>query len=126
MLLEELLLEIWLIRVSDRMFTRLGIEYDVIRQMGRWNGDVMMNAYITNLPWAAIRSLAGFPEAPGSFLLKRHLEPPNDLQFQIFPQIEHWEKQIEKNDLCNATKGHLKLLKFLRIVILQVYFFIVM
>lgn len=96
------------------------MDYDVIRQAGRWNGDVMMNAYITNLPWSAIRSLADFPTTPGSYFLKRFVEPPNKLKLLIFPELEDWERELEKNTtLCMATKGHINLLKHLRTVLLQ-------
>lgn len=91
------------------------MEYDVIRQMGRWNGDVMMNAYITNLPWSAIRTLAGFPGTPGSYFLKRYVEPPIELKLLI-----ELENNLENNStFCNATKGHINLLKHLRTVLLQ-------
>ena len=42
-----------------------------IRRAGRWNTDAMTGAYLTYLPCAFMRSIAGFPkEGKGYFLLR--------------------------------------------------------
>ncbi len=106
--------------VAARKLADAGVEYDVIRQMGRWSGDVMMNHYLTGLPWGAIRSIAGFPTIAGSFFLPRAaLEPPPELLLKVFPQVEDWEEELRDANICMATTGHLKLLRYLRKVLIQ-------
>ncbi len=93
-----------------------GVAYDVIRQMGRWNGDAMLN-----LPRPAIGTLAGFSDRPGTYHLKRAcLDPPTKLSALVFPQVGYWETELKDDpSICSTTKGHWALLKWLRVVISQ-------
>ncbi|KAL9935336.1 hypothetical protein V8E36_005684 [Tilletia maclaganii] len=66
--------------------------------------------------------MAGFHPDGGTYYLPRDtLEPPKDLQLQIFPQIEQWQARIDKGEI-STTGGadkFLRLLVHLRRVLLQ-------
>jgi len=76
--------------------------------------------------------MAGFGTKPGKFYLPRanHV-PPLTLQQQVFPWVEQWEERVrllrqgkvwsegglDQEDL--ALEGFIKLIKYLRVVLLQ-------
>jgi hypothetical protein len=77
-----------------------------------------------------MRTMAGFREKRGSFYLPRaKIDPPESLQRQLWPEIDGWlakyeefnpratDNAVERPDLAGA--GFLRLLKYLRVVILQ-------
>jgi hypothetical protein len=103
-----------------------------ISQAGRWNQSVLCQAYLTHLPRQFMRIAAGFSGASGDYYLTRAaFEPPDTLQRQLWPWIEEWEARFEararrcrwaqggldEDDL--AGDGFLKLMRRLRIVLLQ-------
>jgi hypothetical protein len=103
-----------------------------ISQAGRWNQSVLCQAYLTHLPRQFMRIAAGFSGTPGDYYLTRAAyEPPDVLQRQLWPWIEEWEARFEararrcrwaqggldEDDL--AGDGFLKLMRRLRIVLLQ-------
>lgn len=103
-----------------------------ISQAGRWNQSVLCQAYLTHLPRQFMRIVAGFSGTSGDYFLTRAAyEPPDALQRQLWPWIEEWEPRFEararrcrwarggldEDDL--AGDGFLKLMRRLRIVLLQ-------
>lgn len=94
------------------------------RRLGRWNNQAMEGCYLSSIPREAVRSLAGFPPKLKSFFLKRAaLDPPEELQRMIFPQLDsllfkHKKKHADIDD-SRACLGFLELLQFMRVVILQ-------
>jgi hypothetical protein len=103
-----------------------------ISQAGRWNQSVLCQAYLTHLPRQFMRIAAGFSGTSGDYYLTRATyEPPDALQRQLWPWIEEWEARFEararrcrwaqggldEDDL--AGDGFLKLMRRLRIVLLQ-------
>jgi hypothetical protein len=93
-----------------------------IRRLGRWNTSAMEGCYLSQLPREAMRVLAGFPSSPGSFFLKRaQVNPAEELQSLVFPQVEHWlTRQHENTAEQNiAAGGFLLLLKTMRAIVLQ-------
>ena len=99
-----------------------GASEDQIRRLGRWNNQSMENCYLTSLPREAIRSLAGFPPAQGSFFLPRAtVEPPDSLKRLIFPAIEPTLEKISSGAFQDSipARGFLELLDRCRTVILQ-------
>jgi hypothetical protein len=117
-------------RQAARHAELAGVAESQIRRAGHWNLDVMTNAYIDGLPLEFIRSMAGFRKEGGSFFLPRaRITPPDALQRQIWPEVDHWiakyaaynskakDNGVERSD--KAGMGHLLLLKHLRVVILQ-------
>jgi hypothetical protein len=103
-----------------------------ISQAGRWNQSVLCQAYLTHLPRQFMRVVAGFSASSGDYFLARAAhEPPYELQKQLWPWIEEWESRFEaracrrrwaqggldEDDL--AADGFLKLLRRLRVVLLQ-------
>ena len=103
-----------------------------ISQAGRWNQSVLYQAYLTHLPRQFMRIVAGFSGTPGDYFLPRALyEPPAALQRQLWPWIEEWEPRFEArarrcqwaqgglDDDDLAGDGFLKLMRRLRIVLLQ-------
>ena len=103
-----------------------------IARAGLWTGSSMVQSYLTGLPLQFIRSMAGFGTKPGKFYLPRanHV-PPLTLQQQVFPWVEQWEERVrllrqgkvwsegglDQEDL--ALEGFIKLIKYLRVVLLQ-------
>lgn len=103
-----------------------------ISQAGRWNQSVLCQAYLTHLPRQFMRIVAGFSSTPGDYFLPRAAcEPPAALQRQLWPWIEEWEPRFEArtrrrrwaqgglDDDDLAGDGFLKLMRRLRIVLLQ-------
>ncbi|OWZ01331.1 LOW QUALITY PROTEIN: hypothetical protein PHMEG_00027304 [Phytophthora megakarya] len=82
----------------------------------------MEKCYLTSLPREAMRTLAGFEPARGSFYIARaSLDPPELVQKQIFPLVEEWKLKLDQGS-CEQTiaaGGFLDLLQYLRTVILQ-------
>lgn len=90
--------------------------------------DALSGSYLEKtLPLEAIRALAGFvPPQKGTLYWPRNsLTPPESLQKKIFSWIENGERQIKEliEEKIEKTEfsgiGFLKLLKYLRVVILQ-------
>jgi hypothetical protein len=92
----------------------------------------MSQSYLTGLPLQFLRAMAGFGTEPGRFCLPRaNYVPPSTLQRQIWPWLEQWEARVvlfkegkgvqdgglEQRD--QALEGFIKLMKYLRIVLLQ-------
>jgi hypothetical protein len=107
-----------------------GAQETQIRRAGRWNTDAMMGAYLSYLPRAFIRSIAGFPkEGKGYFLSRAHETPPPALCSKIWPEADAWLERMEayrpdrpdnkvvRLDL--AGSGFLRLLCALRVILLQ-------
>jgi len=103
-----------------------------ISQASRWNQSVLCQAYLTHLPRQFMRIVAGFSGSPGDYFLARAVqEPPAALQSQLWPWIEEWELRFEArarrcqwaqgglDDDDLAGDGFLKLMRRLRIVLLQ-------
>ena len=93
-----------------------------IRRAGRWNAEKMEGCYLTTLPKKAIRALAGFNAGGGGFYLRRDmLMPPAALVNKVFEQAERWEAAFLPKDIEQdiAGQGFLRLLKELRVVLLQ-------
>ena len=93
---------------------------------------MLCQAYLTHLPREFLRIVAGFSSSSGDYYLARAAhEPPYTLQKQLWPWIEEWEPRFEararrcswaqggldEDDL--AADGFLKLLRHLRVVLLQ-------
>ncbi|KAM7186580.1 Transcriptional activator of glycolytic enzymes domain containing protein [Rhypophila sp. PSN 637] len=109
-----------------------GTSLTQISQAGRWNASVLCKAYLTHLPRQFMRIVAGFSGTAGDYFLTRAVhEPPAALQRQLWPWIEAWEQRFEArarrkrwsegglDDDDLAGDGFLKLLRRLRVVLLQ-------
>jgi hypothetical protein len=105
-----------------RMADLAGASEAQIRRLGRWNNEVTEKCYLTSLPREAMRTLAGFEPAKGSYFLARaHADPPLGLQEKVFPQIQGWQTSLNAGE-CEQTiaaGGFLELLQYLRVVLLQ-------
>lgn len=83
----------------------------------------MATHYLSRLPRAFMRAVAGFPQTPGNYYLKRgYAVPPDALVSKIWPWVDEalamYERgDIKKVDLCGIE--FLRLLKKLRVVFLQ-------
>jgi hypothetical protein len=119
-------------RVGAQNAETYGSSLAQISQVGRWNQSVLCQAYLTHLPREFMRIVAGFSPTAGDYYLARAAhEPPYTLQKQLWPWIEEWEPRFEararrqnwaqggldEDDL--AGDGFLKLMRRLRIVLLQ-------
>lgn len=109
---------------SVRWMDEEDVSNDQQRRAGRWNCDRMVGSYLNTLPKQSMRALAGFySKTAGNFYLARAtIEPPEELQKLIFPEIEYWlgafaQKKVQKDI---AGPNFLNLLKYLRVVLLQV------
>src|SRR5436305_11011395 len=90
----------------------------------------MTSVYLSYLPRAFIRSIAGFPQEGKGYFLPRACEtPPAALCLKIWPEVDVWLERMkayrpEKADnevvrLDLAGSGFLRLLRALRVVLLQ-------
>jgi hypothetical protein len=93
-----------------------------LRRAGRWGTGVMDGCYLTTLPRITMPALAGFPTNQGSFWLPCYcVQPPEALLETFFPELDHWLERFQRDEVeCDiAGQSFLKLLKGLRVVILQ-------
>jgi hypothetical protein len=117
-------------RQAARHAELAGVEKSQIRRAGHWNSDSITNSYLSCLPRKFMRTIAGFREERGGFYLPRaKVDPPEALQRQIWPEIDGWLQKyaefdphavnnaVERPNLAGA--GFLRLLKYLRRIILQ-------
>ena len=115
---------------SARLAELDGVPETQIRRAGRWNTDKMTGAYLSYLPRAFIRSIAGFPkEGKGYFLPRARETPPEALCSKIWPEADAWLQRMEayrpnraENEVVRldlAGSGFLRLLRVLRVVLLQ-------
>lgn len=119
-------------RVGAQNAETYGTSLAQISQAGRWNQSVLCQAYLTHLPREFMRIVAGFSRTAGDYFLARAAHwPPYDLQKQLWPWVEEWELRFEaraqrrtwvqggldEDDL--AADGFLKLVRHLRVVLLQ-------
>ena len=103
-----------------------GVSKESCDRVGHWSNTSRTGAYTNDcIPWEAVRALAGF--SPTNLLHTNPREsviPPEELQLLIFPQLEQSFQQIDdfviaKNETELAGRSWLRLLKWMRIVILQ-------
>jgi hypothetical protein len=119
-------------RVGAQNAETYGTSLAQISQAGRWNQSVLCQAYLTHLPREFLRVVAGFSRTAGDYYLARAAhDPPYALQKQLWPWIEEWEPRFEaRARRCNwqqggldeddlAADGFLKLVRRLRVVLLQ-------
>ncbi|RLN80271.1 hypothetical protein BBJ28_00022176 [Nothophytophthora sp. Chile5] len=94
-----------------------------IRRAGHYPASAVLIPSRTTVPMDAIRSAAGFSTEDDAALLPRAaVAPPEDLQKQLFPQIEEWSPRLDSRNAETqdmAAVGFCKLLKELRVVLLQ-------
>ncbi|CAD6948807.1 unnamed protein product, partial [Tilletia controversa] len=93
-----------------------------IRRAGRWSVEKMQGCYLTGLPRESMRAMAGFSIHPGGFFLPRGTTTPSkSLQQQIFSGVGDILLQVETGKLERdlAAQGFLKLLQYLRVVLIQ-------
>lgn len=68
-------------RKSGARLELAGVSEDQIRRLGNWNNQAMEGAYLSAIPFSAIRGIAGFPPHDRSYFLPRALiVPPEELQ----------------------------------------------
>jgi hypothetical protein len=108
----------------------LGVPEAEIRRAGRWNNDVMTSVYLSNLPRRFMRAIAGWPQEGRGYFLPRAQETPEEaLCSRIWPGVDVWMERMEAYDparddnevvrLDLAGSGFLRLLRVLRVVLLQ-------
>jgi hypothetical protein len=91
-----------------------------------------VQSYLTGLPLQFLRAMAGFGTEAGRFFLPRaNYEPPDSLQRKIFPWLEGWEARTSQfkqgrpmklgglDEVDTSLEGFIKLMKYLRVVLLQ-------
>jgi hypothetical protein len=107
-----------------------GVSESQIRRAGRWNTDAMTGVYLSYLPRGFIRSIAGFPQEGKAYFLPRAQETPEEaLCTHIWPETDVWLQRMEAyhpdrtdNEVVRldlAGSGFLRLLRALRVVLLQ-------
>ena len=115
---------------NDIDFGSVCIIIQQIRRAGRWKTDAMTGAYLSYLPRAFMRSIAGIPkEGKGSFLPRAQEVPEEALCSRIWPETDVWLRRMETyhpdrtdNEVVRldlAGSGFLRLLRALRVILLQ-------
>jgi hypothetical protein len=107
-----------------------GVSEAQIRRAGRWNTDAMTGVYLSYLPREFMRSIAGFPQRGNAYFLPRAQEMPDEaLCTRIWPETDVWLERMEAyhpdradNEVVRldlAGSGFLRLLRVLRVILLQ-------
>jgi len=107
-----------------------GVPETQIRRAGRWNTDALCGAYLSYLPRAFMRSIAGFPQEGKGYFLPRAQETPEEaLCSRIWPEADSWLRRMEAyhpgrddNEVVRldlAGTGFLRLIRTLRVILLQ-------
>ena len=115
---------------SARLAEIRGVPEAQIRRAGRWNTDAMTGVYLSYLPRAFMRSIAGFPQRGNAYFLPRAREIPDEaLCTRIWPEVDVWLERMEAyhpdrtdNEVVRldlAGSGFLRLLRTLRVILLQ-------
>jgi Centromere DNA-binding protein complex CBF3 subunit, domain 2 len=107
-----------------------GVSEAQIRRAGRWNTDAMTGVYLSYLSREFMRSIAGFPQRGHAYFLPRAQETPDEtLCARIWPETDVWLERMEAyhpdradNEVVRlnlAGSGFLRLLRMLRVILLQ-------
>ena len=94
-----------------------------LRKLGGWENSSKDTFYSSGVSITAARAYAEHGDKPGNYYLSREiLEPPEELQRMIFPQLEEtiervYSVPVERRD--KNAQGFILTLKWWRVVILQ-------
>jgi hypothetical protein len=106
-----------------RQLESADVDISQTRRHGRWGMDSCEAVYAAPLAREAMRALSGHPPKQRLFYLSRALiDPPQNLQQQLFPLADMWLQKIIDGDGCErnlAARGFLELLIYLRKVLIQ-------
>jgi hypothetical protein len=112
--------------VATRDAEHAGASKSSIERHGLWLLDALSGSYLDKtLPLESIRALAGvvLPTKGTMFWARNSIIPPDALLAKVFPWIEKGELQVQESIRLHKTEysgsGFLKVLKYLRIIILQ-------
>lgn len=81
--------------VSARKADAKRIEECQIRRAGKWRTDSVQNSYLSPYPFEFLHHTGGFEETERYFL-PRDIEPPEELQQEIFPWLEGEIAKLEE------------------------------
>jgi hypothetical protein len=102
-----------------RMAELAGADESDIRRHGRWNQQALANCYLSSINRVTCRTIAGFSPIAGNYMLQRcAIEPPEELQNQLFTGINRYEGEGDWEETL-ALDGFIRMLKWFRVVILQ-------
>ncbi|MGH7974160.1 MAG: hypothetical protein ACREBR_01445, partial [bacterium] len=106
---------------SVRIAELEGCEEGDLRRLGRWNTQAMEGCYLSELPRASMRVLAGFDSHNRTFYINRDIvQPSEQLMAKIFPRaLSLLEIEVNRTNPNLAANGFLKLLVYLRKILLQ-------
>ncbi|CAO3703195.1 unnamed protein product [Rhizopus stolonifer] len=82
----------------------------------------MVGCYLSSLPKQAMRAIADFTSTAGNFFLARAImNPPEELQFLVFRDVEKWTKEFEKGKIQQDIAGpnFSTVMRCLKVVLLQ-------
>jgi hypothetical protein len=101
-----------------------GVEKVAADVAGGWATGAGEGCYGNGLSRPAMRAMSGFPANDDKvyYLPRASLTPPDELIQQIFPEVDEWKVRHKEGVNCQknfALDGYLRLLSWLRIVILQ-------
>jgi hypothetical protein len=101
-----------------------GVEKVAADVAGGWATGAGEGCYGNGLSRPAMRAMSGFPSDDDKvyYLPRASLTPPDGLIQQIFPEVDEWKVRHKEGNNCQknfALDGYLRLLSWLRIVILQ-------
>lgn len=73
-----------------RLADQGGAAHSDVERLGQWMSQAVDVHYLSRFPRTAMRAVADFPPAGGSFFLPRAIVVPSSLLHQFFPEIERW------------------------------------
>jgi len=110
-------------REGCKLADALEIDDSSMRRLGRWDHSRMTQHYSSGIPRRGARELAGHGADEGHyFLIRESVEPSEELQRQIFPNLEyseHLDLQKPPKDRDISLQGFFVVLRWFRTVILQ-------
>jgi hypothetical protein len=77
------------------------------RRVGLWGTDRMVEFYLHSLPKQSVRPLAGFcaPHAGNFYLARAAIDPPEELQRMVFPDVEFWINAFDQEQVGKDIAG---------------------
>lgn len=75
---------------ASRMADLGGASEADINRAGRWDSSAMTQYYLTTMPRMTMRVLAGFALNPGTYFIPRDIDPLQELEHMVFPDVDLW------------------------------------
>ncbi|CAO1616800.1 unnamed protein product [Parajaminaea phylloscopi] len=82
-----------------------GVSQAEIERMGHWKdvSSALQQSYLTTLPLATMRAMAGCDKGHDYFVPRTMVDPPDELARQIFPEADIWLTKLASQNAADAA-----------------------